>query len=76
MNKQAIRTLFIAMASLMLMAVSCDKYDDSALVARMDKAESDIAELKTLVERLNSNLTALSTAVDALKKQDQIVAVT
>ncbi len=60
----------------MLMVVSCDKYDDSALVSRMDKAESDIAELRTLVDRLNSNLSALSTTVDALKNQDRIVSVT
>lgn len=58
------------------MLVGCEKYDDSALVARMEKAESDIAQLKTLVEQLNTSLSGLATTVDALKDQDRIVSVT
>lgn len=56
--------------------MSCDKYDDSALVARMDKAEADIMELQTLVGQLNTTLSGLATTVDALQKQDRIVSVT
>ena len=55
---------------------ACEKYDDSALVARMDKAEADIKELQTLVNQLNSTLSGLATTVDALKAQDRIVSVT
>lgn len=55
---------------------ACEKYDDSALVARMDKAEADIKELQTLVNQLNSTLSGLATTVDALRAQDRIVSVT
>lgn len=60
----------------MMLLVACEKYDDSALVARMDKAEADIKELQTLVSQLNSTLSGLATTVDALKAQDRIVSVT
>lgn len=59
-----------------MLLVACEKYDDSALVARMDKAEADIKELQTLVSQLNSTLSGLATTVDALKAQDRIVSVT
>ena len=69
------RAILIAIASVSLF-VACEKYDDSALVARMDKAEADIKELQTLVNQLNSTLSGLATTVDALKTQDRIVSVT
>lgn len=69
------RAIIIAIASVSLFA-ACEKYDDSALVARMDKAEADIKELQTLVNQLNSTLSGLATTVDALKAQDRIVSVT
>ena len=65
----------IALGAALLLA-GCEKYDDSALVARMDKAEADIKELQTLVSQLNSTLSGLATTVDALKAQDRIVSVT
>ena len=55
---------------------SCEKYDDSALIARMDKAEADIKELQTRVDQINTTLSGLATTVDALQKQDRIVSVT
>ncbi len=73
--KTFIKTFFIAIASTLLFA-ACEKYDDSALVARMDKAEADIKELQTLVGQLNTTLSGLATTVDALKDQDRIVSVT
>lgn len=69
------RAIIIAIASVSLFA-ACEKYDDSALVARMDKAEADIKELQTLVSQLNSTLSGLATTMDALKAQDRIVSVT
>lgn len=63
------------LVSAVVMMTACDKYDDSALVARMDKAENDIKELRTLVEKLNTDLSSLATVVDGLKKQDKIVSV-
>lgn len=75
MNRFSFRAIIIAIASVSIFA-ACEKYDDSALVARMDKAEADIKELQTLVSHLNSTLSGLATTVDALKAQDRIVSVT
>ena len=69
------RAIIIAIASVSIFA-ACEKYDDSALVARVDKAEADIKELQTLVNQLNSTLSGLASTVDALKAQDCIVSVT
>lgn len=65
----------LALGTALLLA-GCEKYDDSALVARMDKAEADIKELQTLVGQINTTLSGLATTVDALQKQDRIVSVT
>lgn len=70
-----LKTMILALGAVVLLA-GCEKYDDSALVARMDKAEADIKELQTLVSQLNSTLSGLATTVDALKAQDRIVSVT
>ena len=67
---------YFALFAAIAFFAACEKYDDSALVARMDKAEADIKELQTLVSQLNSTLTGLATTVDALKAQDRIVSVT
>ena len=75
MNRISFRAIIITVASISIFA-ACEKYDDSALVARMDKAEADIKELQTLVSQLNSTLSGLATTVDALKAQDRIVSVT
>ena len=48
---------------------------NSRLELSMDKAENDIKELRTLVEKLNTDLSSLATVVDGLKKQDKIVSV-
>ena len=75
MNRISFRAIITTIASVSLFA-ACEQYDDSALVARMDKAEADIKELQTLVNQLNSTLSGLATTVDALKAQDRIVSVT
>ena len=74
--RKIIWATFWGFISLLLITTGCEKYDDSALVARMDKVESDISQLKTLVEQLNTSLSGLATTVDALKDQDRIVSVT
>ena len=75
MNRISFRAIITTIAAVSLFA-ACEKYDDSALVARMDKAEADIKELQTLLNQLNSTLSGLATTVDALKAQDRIVSVT
>lgn len=75
MNRISFRAIIIAIASVSIF-VACEKYDDSALVARLDKAEADIKELQTLVSQINTTISGLATTVDALQKQDRIVSVT
>ena len=58
-----------------LVFAGCQEYDDTEITSRVDNLESQVAELKALVEKLNSNLTSLVTAVDALNNQDEIVSV-
>ena len=64
---------FISVSALLL--TGCQEYDDTEITGRVDNLESQVAELKALVEKLNSNLTSLVTAVDALNNQDEIVSV-
>lgn len=70
-----LKNSILALGAALLLA-GCEKYDDSALVARIDKAEADIKELQTLVGQINTTLSGLATTVDALQKQDRIVSVT
>lgn len=60
---------------LVLFFTGCQEYDDTEIKGRVDNLESQVTELRLLVEKINSNLTSLVTAVDALNNQDQIVSV-
>lgn len=60
---------------LALFFTGCQEYDDTEIKGRVDNLESQVTELRLLEEKINSNLTSLVTAVDALNNQDQIVSV-
>ena len=60
---------------LALFFTGCQEYDDTEIKGRVDNLESQVTELRLLVEKINSNLTSLVTAVDALNNKDQIVSV-
>lgn len=60
---------------LALFFTGCQEYDDTEIKGRVDNLESQVTELRLLVEKINSNLTSMVTAVDALNNQDQIVSV-
>lgn len=60
---------------IVLFFTGCQEYDDTEIKGRVDNLESQVTELRLLVEKINSNLTSLVTAVDALNNQDQIVSV-
>ncbi len=72
---KALRQIMTAFALSALILTGCQGYDDSEINGRVDNLESQVAELRALVEKLNSNLTSLVTAVDALNNQDEIVSV-
>lgn len=57
--------------------VGCsDKYDDSALVGRVDNLEDRVAKLEQLCNQMNSNINSLQTLVSALQQNDYITGVT
>lgn len=76
MRKNPLRAIVTAITSILMFLVACEKYDDTALLARIDKAEADIKELQALVSQINTTISGLATTVDALQKQDRIVSVT
>lgn len=76
MKHNFLKTYVAILAGLAIVVSACDKYDDSDLVSRMDKAEADISALQAQVEQLNKNISSLTVLVDALNSQDRIVSVT
>lgn len=76
MKHNFLKTSVAILAGLAIVVSACDKYDDSDLVSRMDKAEADISALQAQVEQLNKNISSLTVLVDALNSQDRIVSVT
>lgn len=58
--------VFLAAAAL-LASVCCSQYDDSAILARLDQLEKDVADLKKATEKANSEISALKTLVEIVK---------
>ncbi|MBQ2019652.1 MAG: serine hydrolase [Rikenellaceae bacterium] len=54
---------------------SCEGYDDSELVNRLDNFETRLKKLEELCSQMNTNITSLQTIVNAIQKNDQILAV-
>ena len=72
------KTLRHLMTTLSLSAIlfaGCSTYDDTQLKGRVDSLEDQVAELRELVGKLNTNLTSIVTAVDALEGRDEITKV-
>lgn len=51
---------------------SCEEYDDSALVNRLDGFENRLKKLEELCSQMNTNISSLQTIVNAIQKNDQI----
>lgn len=58
--------------SLMLLAVGCEKYDDSKLTGRVDDLEERVDKLTQLVNDLNTNVTSLTKLVQAFQQENRI----
>gem|GEM_PF-789065 len=74
-NMKVFSRILSLVSVLVLFFTGCQEYDDTEIKGRVDNLESQVTELRLLVEKINSNLTSLVTAVDALNNQDQIVSV-
>ncbi len=76
MRLQIRQISILAALAVALGALAGCSYDDTAVNERIDKVENDLAELKALVNQINTDLRSLSTVVSALQNQDKIVSVT
>lgn len=54
---------------------SCDKYDDSELVAKVEALDSRVTALEAWQKQVNSDINSLQITITALKNQDQITSV-
>ena len=66
------RFLLFATFVCAILLVGCQKYDDSALINRMDGFESRLQKLEQLCSQLNTNITSLQSIVTALQQNDYI----
>ena len=54
---------------------SCEGYDDSELVNRLNDFETRLKQLEETCKQLNTNISSLQTIVNAIQKNDQITAI-
>ncbi|MBQ5609804.1 MAG: hypothetical protein IIU85_06105, partial [Rikenellaceae bacterium] len=68
---------FFLLASFVCAALftSCEKYDDSELVNRLNDFETRLKQLEETCKQLNTNISSLQTIVNAIQKNDQITAI-
>lgn len=59
----------------MLLAVSCSKFDDTQIWDKLNDHEKRISALEELCRKMNTNIDALQTIVEALQKNDYITVV-
>lgn len=69
------RRLFVLLMMPMLSAVSCNKFDDTQIWDKLNDHEKRISALEELCRKMNTNIDALQTIVEALQKNDYITAV-
>ena len=54
---------------------SCEGYDDSELVNRLNDFETRLKQLEETCKQLNTNISSLQTIVNAIQKNDQITTI-
>lgn len=64
------RNLLLA---LLLLLVSCSKFDDSFIWDKLNSHEDRILKLETLCNQMNTNITSLQTIIIALQSKDYVV---
>ena len=71
-------TLFMAIVPLILVTMvlySCEKYDDSGLVDRLDNLEQRVLKVEELCKELNTNVSSLKVLITALQDNDYVTSV-
>lgn len=61
---------------LLLAAVSCDSFDDSAIWDELQDHKERIEKLEEMCNQLNANVSALQTILDALQQKDYVTDIT
>ena len=64
------------LSTMMIFAVGCEKFDDSAIWEKLNSHESRITALEQLCRQMNTNISSLQTIVDALQNKDYVTNVT
>ena len=68
------RRVLLCIMSVLIVA-AC-RYDDSFLIDRMDDLELRVQSLEQLCQKMNTNISAIQSLVDALQRQDYIKTIT
>ena len=66
----------IALFLVFLLAFTACRYDDTFLSGRIDDLEVRVQNLEQLCQKMNTNISAMQSLVDALRKQDYIKTIT
>ena len=64
------------LSAMMIFAVGCEKFDDSAIWEKLNSHESRITALEQLCRQMNTNISSLQTIVDALQNNDYVTNIT
>lgn len=67
--------ILLAAAACVSAAVSCDKYDDSDILARLDALESKVSILQQQVAGINNEISALKVTLEAIANEDVVVGI-
>lgn len=62
----------VSLLAITLCLAACEKYDDSALVERIDQLDSRVQELETKLVQVSSNINSLQSAIATLQSQDYV----
>ena len=73
--RNGIIVLLLAAAACVSAAVSCDKYDDSDILARLDALESKVSILQQQVAGINNEISALKVTIEAIANEDVVVGI-
>ena len=69
------RKLFVLLVIPMLLAASCSKYDDTPIWDKLSDHENRISALEEMCRKMNTNIEALQTIVEALQKNEYVTSV-
>lgn len=66
------KKLFTILSFVLLLAISCARFDDSAIWDKLQDHEERIEMLETLCDRLNTNIESIQTLLSAVQNNDYV----